>query len=222
MVFDDWSARKRAVALNLIGSLSLAIYFSSADVKLPADYYAYTSVYLLAFLNFMFLVVRPRVLTARRANINGNIYHILLYSSRGKGFIVLLVLIQLAGTSQSTGASAKFFVSASSQYVRSLPNASAIGHRMFGMCVAMATVALAWLLSAIGLWLGRRWAWWLALILNGLDVLVTILVTVLLSFKKQEFAIGWREIAGLVALILLMLPALRKQFLGPTREVAYP
>jgi uncharacterized membrane protein (DUF2068 family) len=39
----------------------------------------------------------------------------------------------------------------------------------------MAGVAVLWLLSAVGLWRSHAWAWWLALVLNGSNVLLQLL-----------------------------------------------
>ena len=77
----------------------------------------------------------------------------------------------------------------------------------------MAAVAALWLLAAVGLWRGDSWAWWLALILNGLAAAVTIALQLM---KRDEFLLDPLAIA---AVALLLYRPVRMQFRGiPTLE----
>lgn len=65
MNFDQWALWKRALVLNLLGAIAVVIGFASSDAKLSLKFYVAIALITLAFLNFMFLVVRPRILAAR-------------------------------------------------------------------------------------------------------------------------------------------------------------
>ncbi len=205
MVFDDWSEWKRATALNLTGSLGLLIGFFSAGVRLSPDYYAYASVFALAYLNFMFLVVRPQLLEARRTKPESSMWHVLLKILRDRLFIIVLVVLQLLGVSRSAGTSARFLLYARSAYVRGLANATVSAHRLTLISVEMTFIALIWLLSAIGLWQGRSWAWWLAVVLNGLAAGISAAVQ-LASWHSYAL-----DTFPTIALVFLFLPMVRNR-----------
>lgn len=207
MKFDDWSLPKRAVALNLVGTLGIGIGFLTGT-NLPPGYYAYIGVFTLAFLNFMFLAARPRIISSRA---DGSIWKAMLSLVREQPFVIALVLLQLIGTSRSASASVKFLVSSGSEYVHSLPNAASVANRMVLTCALMAVVSLIWLASAVGIWQRRSWAWWLALLLNGLAGGVS---AVLQIRNRQTYLLDGFATA---ALILLSFPSVRR-----TAETRFP
>jgi len=65
MNFDQWALWKRALVINVLGTIGVVIGFASSDAKLSRNFDVAIALILLAFLNFMFLVVRPRILAAR-------------------------------------------------------------------------------------------------------------------------------------------------------------
>jgi len=67
----------------------------------------------------------------------------------------------------------------------------------------MTAVAGVWLAGAIGLWCNRRWAWWLALVLNGLAASITGVLQ-LLDLHSYLLDVG-----AIAASILLLLPSVR-------------
>jgi uncharacterized membrane protein (DUF2068 family) len=75
------------------------------------------------------------------------------------------------------------------------------------------------LVASVGLWLGRRWAWWLALATEAV-MLATLLYSML-----DENTVEWDEatltLCFLIFPILLLLPRVRKVFWGgPSRHLA--
>jgi hypothetical protein len=80
----------------------------------------------------------------------------------------------------------------------------------------LAAVGVLWLLSAIGLWQTRNWAWWLVLCLNGLASLITIVLQLL---KRDQFLI---DLLATGAVLLLLSSPTRKVFKGSGVAVAAP
>ena len=122
---------------------------------------------------------------------------------RERPLVAFLVVLQLFGTSQSATAAVTFFQVSRGEYIRSLPNASTLEFRTLAISGAMAIVASLWLAGAVGLWNGRSWAWWLALVLNGLAASVTIVLQ-LLALHSYLLDAG-----AIVAVVLLVLPTVR-------------
>jgi hypothetical protein len=85
--------------------------------------------------------------------------------------------------------------------------------RLISSSVLMASVAVLWLLVAIGLWRIHSWAWWLALALNGMAATFGM---VLQFFKLDLSLLGLFAIA---AVLLLLLRPVRAEFRGSKPEV---
>ena len=84
---------------------------------------------------------------------------------------------------------------------------------MFSM--VMGSVALLWFLGAIGLWIERSWAWWLALVLNSLAAAVSGIIQLL---KPREFFVDpWATLA----VVLLLLRPVRLIF-HPRETLPHP
>jgi len=204
---DDWPLWKRASLFNILTMLGIAIGFASAQVSLSPHLWVPITVFTAAFANLMFLVVRPRILAAKRtgaAPISAwdGLHKIIIE----RPLVFLVVVLQLIGTSRSLTTAVTFFQAAYSQYVRSLPNASTLFPRMIAMSLVMTGVAAFWLLGAIGLWWGRTWAWWVTIALNGLSAGTCLILQLLIRTKYLL------DIAATIAVIILLLPAVRMQY----------
>lgn len=211
MPFDGWPLRKRAVAVNIIGAASVIIGFASADVKLSPSFGVPIAVFTLAFLNFLFLVVRPQLVEARATGQSAIASQVLVRVVRQRPLILLLVINQLVGVSQLLAVVAIVGQLLITGRVHALANVSESNLGMLPVSMTVLTgVAAIWLLSAIGLWRSRSWAWWLALCLNVIVVVATIGVG-LLAFLilKHRFLFGWRDAASAIACVLLLLPVVR-------------
>lgn len=220
MVFDDWSPWKRAATLNIIGVAGLAIGFASTDVRLSPSLDVPIAVFTLAGINFLVLVVRPQLVGDRALGYPGHALQVLIRVVRQRPLILLLVIIQLIGVSQLLTVAAILGQVLIGGRIHALPNGSSINLRMVFVSVLVLTATAAlWLLSAIGLWRSRSWAWWLALFLNALVVVTTIGVGLLAVFVlKHRFLFGWQAALSVIACALLLLPVVRND-VRPRRSV---
>jgi len=211
---DRWPIWRRAVLTNVMTAIGVYIGFASSDVKLSVDLRVRIAVFTFALMNLMLLVVRPRVLAQVSAGTGTrNPWRVFYDVICGRPFITLLCVLQLVGVAQATSATMKFIQASASDYVRALPNAETATLHLIGASALMAAVAALWLLAAVGLWRGDSWAWWLALILNGLAAAVTIALQLM---KRDEFLLDPLAIA---AVALLLYRPVRMQFRGiPTSE----
>jgi uncharacterized membrane protein (DUF2068 family) len=212
MMFDDWPLSKRAATLNILGVAGVAIGFASSDVKLAPNLSVPIAVFTLAVLNFLFFVVRPQLVAAKAVGRTGVLSRMLVHVVQQRPLILLLVINQLIGVSQLLAVAATLGQLLITGGVHALPNASSTNRGMIPLSVSVMTgVAMIWLLSAIGLWRSRSWAWWLALCLNALVVVTTVGVGLLaLVLQKQDSSLfGWREAVAIVACIVLLLPVVR-------------
>jgi lysylphosphatidylglycerol synthetase-like protein (DUF2156 family) len=223
VTFDNWPVWKRALTLNVLGLAGVAIGFASSDVKLSPELCVPIAVFTLALLNVLILVVRPHIMANRAAGRGGSFSEAFVAIVRERPLIVLLLINQLIGASQLLAIATTLIQLLIGGHVHSLPNASTINVRMIPVSAfAMTVVAAIWLLSAVGLWRGRSWAWWLAMFLNGLAVVVSLGVELLglLVLKQHRFSFGWREITASAACIVLLLPVVRNDFRRVRPEVA--
>lgn len=217
MMFDDWPLWKRAVTSNIIGVAGGAIGFASVNVKLSPSLCVPIAVFTLAWINFVMLVLRPQIVAAKGVGRPEVFPQILVRVVQKRPLILLLVINQLIGVSQLLTIAVLMAELLISGRIHTLPNASNINLGMVPIAAAVTTVVAAiWLLSAIGLWRSRRWAWWLAFSLNALIVVATIGggLLVVLVLKQHGFLrllLGWREAVAAVACVLLLLPVVRNE-----------
>ena len=201
MNFDQWSVWKRACIVNALGAIGVALGFASSGAKLSPTYSVPIAVFTLALLNLMFLILRPRIVATRaEGKPNATALSMLGDVVRKRPLIVLLVLLQLIAVSRSATASVTFFELAD---FRSLLDPSNLTFWTTVYSAAMMVVAGIWLASAIGIWCRRSWAWWLALVLNGIAASTT---AVLQLVDWHSYVI---DIGAIVAFVLLLLPAVR-------------
>jgi hypothetical protein len=104
---DRWPIWQRAVLTNVITAIGIYIGFASSDVKLSVDLRVRIAVFTFALMNWMLLVVRPRVLaqdSAGTRNSWGIFYEVIC----GRPFITLLCVLQLVAVARATSATIKF------------------------------------------------------------------------------------------------------------------
>jgi Na+/melibiose symporter-like transporter len=210
--FDQWSTWKRALVLNVLGAVGVAAGFAWSGAKLPPKYSVPVIVFILAYLNFLFLVIRPRILAAKAAGTPKiDTLRQLASVVCERPLIILLIIFQLIAISRSLTSAVTLIYLAGGEYVRHVPYAPSVRFRTIAMSVMMTVIAGIWLLGAVGLWRKRRWGWWLALVLNGLAAGVSALVQVL---NTRSYLL---DAVATSAVILLLLPTVRKQFRGSPR-----
>jgi len=202
----DWVYRTRVIWINAAVALGLLIGFRLSP-PVRAEWSARIAVFLVAFLNLMFFAVAPRPnATAAEGGSRRNAYGDLWAVITERPVVAAIFANQLWGGARSLGSALSMFRTSSSDYVKGLPNSGSIKTRLIVMSVLMLSVGVVWLLSASGVWRIRRWAWWLALCLNGLASGVTIFLQV---FARNEFLV---DIAATSAFVALLLPATRRLF----------
>jgi uncharacterized membrane protein (DUF2068 family) len=206
---------KRAVFTNAIAAIGVYVGFASSGVKLPTILQSRIAVFTFAFLNFMFLVVAPRINARRNAGEAAlNPWRVFYQVVSERPFITALLILQLPAVARATATTVVFMETSASEYVRTLPNAQSMSLRLMGASVLMAGVASLWLLATVGLWRSRPWAWWLALVLNGLAAMVSVALQLI---KHNEFLLAPLAIT---AVVLLLLRPLRIQFRSGEAAVA--
>jgi hypothetical protein len=201
MNFDQWPVWKRALILNALGIVGVALGFASSTASLSHTYMAPIAVFVLAFLNLMFLILRPRMLATKaggKPKYGG--LTVFVDVVRERPLIVLLVVLQLIAVSRSVAASVTFLGLGS---FRSLVDLSNLSFWMVVYSGVMMLVAAVWLISAVGIWCRRSWAWWLALILNGLAAGTTAALQLL---DLHSYVI---DVGAIIAFVFLLLPAVR-------------
>ena len=202
--FDQWPIWKRVVYTNAIAIAGVCIGFAFSDAKLSVRLHAFIAVFSIAFLNFMFLVVQPRIkgqITAGSAI--PKVWRVFYQALAERPFVSLLIILQLSGVARGTATTIVFIQTSVGDYVLEIPNAQAMVRRLIVAAVLMAVVTVLWLLGAIGLWQSRSWGWWLALALNGLAATVTV---VLQFWKPNKF---WVDPLAVAAVVLLLTPSVR-------------
>jgi hypothetical protein len=202
--FNDWKFWHRALFVNVLGCAGVVIGFAFG-VKVSPDYYAPIAIVVLVLFNFLFFVVNPIVVDARRSGRTVAPIEVAVTVLRERPLISLLVILQLVGTSRAATSAINFLHFSAPSYVAKGPNAATVASRMMAMSFVMAGVSVLWLLGAIGLWRNRGWGWWLAIVLNGLAAGVT---TALQLLSRDQYLI---DVFALVAVVLLILPSVREQ-----------
>ena len=211
---DSWPFWQRAIFWNVIAIVGVYVGFASSSVKLPVIFEMRIAVFTIAFMDLMFLVVRPRIYARKTAGGNlANPFSVVCEILAEHPFVTALLILQLWGAARAIAASVVMMQASASVYVRSLPNAHSMTLRLIGSSVLMASVALLWVLAAIGLWKIRSWAWWLALALNGLAAMTGIVI----QFFKLDPSII--DIVAIAAVFLLLLRPVRAEFRGSERVV---
>jgi uncharacterized membrane protein (DUF2068 family) len=204
---DQWPFWERAVFWNAIAVAGLYIGFASSGTKGSVDLEVRIAVFIVAFMNLMFLVVRPRMIV-RKANgmAAPNPWRVIYEVLAQRPFVTALVFLQLWGAARAAGTTSSFMQTSASAYVRSLPNAHSMTLRLIGVSMLMAIVAVLWLLGAIGLWQSYSWAWWLALVLNGLALTTGVVI----QFFKLDLSLI--DLFAIAAVLLLLLRPVRAEF----------
>jgi hypothetical protein len=213
---NKWPLWGRIVFVNTIAFVGAVIGFASSGdyARLSPSIVVPICTFLFALANLMFLEVVPRMGTrssagAAKPNPWGILYDVL----SSKPLITLLLVIQLIGTSRTTASTIIVLRTSTSDYIRSLPNATSMAQRLIWSSVPLACVAFLWLLSAIGVWQRRLWAWWLALALNGLAATTTIALQFATTFLHLGKPSGFLlDLPSIAAVVLLLLPSVRTDF----------
>jgi hypothetical protein len=202
---DKWTLWEWALFTNVVGAIGICLGFLSGQ-KLPAELRVYIAVPVIVLLNLLFLVVRPRIAAARGAGKSPNAINVLYEVLAERPILTLICGLQLLGASRSTATSLQFIQTSTTAYVRGLPNSESVAQRLMLASILMGIVALLWWLGAIGLWIGRKWAWWLALILNALAATTSGAIQLL---KLNEWLFDpWAT----AAVVLLLLESVRRHF----------
>jgi hypothetical protein len=209
---DKWSLWQWALFTNAVGAIGICLGFLTGT-KLTADLRVYIAVPAIVFLNLMFLAVRPRMAVARTAGKAPNAMSVLYEVLTERPFLTLVCGLQLVGATRSTATTVQLLQTSTTAYVHNLPNSQSISLRLISASILMGIVALLWWLGAVGLWIGRKWAWWLALILNALAATTSGIIQLL---KLNEWLFDpWAT----TAVVLLLLRPIRQQFgLGNARR----
>jgi hypothetical protein len=128
---DDWPLWKRVSFVNVATLIGISMGFASAQAPLSPSYCVPVAVLAGALMNVMFLVARPKIIKARREGLDPPTVWVALWSVvRERPVIILIVVLQMIGTSRSLTTAVIFIQSSRSSYVRSLPSASMIATRM--------------------------------------------------------------------------------------------
>ena len=214
---DQWPFWERAVFTNVIAVAGVYIGFAASGTKLSVSLEMHIAVFTIAFMNLMFLVVRPRI-NVRKASGTAapNPWSVVYEVLAERPFVTILLVLQLWGAARAAATTVVFMQASASDYVRSLPNAHSMTLRLIGSSVLMACVAVLWLVGAIGLWRNYLWAWWLALVLSGLAAIVGIV----LQFFKSDVSL--LDLVAIAAVLLLLIRPVRGGFHGTKREVNEP
>ena len=183
----QWPLWQRAVFANATAGVGVFIGFALSGAKTSVRADVYIAVFTLVLMNLMFLVVVPRILDLKSTTgLRQNPWHVLYQVLAERPFISMLLVLQLMGVSQAATSTIEMVRASISGYVRNLPNAQTMTLRLLGGSALMGVVTAIWLIGAVGLWRSRSWAWWLALVLNGLSATVSAALQVYLRVLRSD------------------------------------
>ena len=200
---DKWPLWQWVLFTNAVGAVGICVGFLSGT-QLPADLRVYIAVPAIVFLNLMFLVVRPRMAVARARGKSPNAIGIFYEVIAERPILILACGLQLVGATRSTATTVQLLQTSTTAYVRNLPNSESVVLRLILTAILMGLVALLWWLGAVGLWMERKWAWWLALSLNALAATTSVIIQ-LLKLNQWLFD-PWAT----TAVVLLLLREVRQ------------
>jgi hypothetical protein len=200
---------KKAFLLNAVATVGVFIGFASSGVQLPTILKARIAVFTIALMNFMLLVVSPRIVSQKnKGEATTHAWSIAYQVLAERPFVVALLILQLLGVSRATATTIVFVETSTSAYVHGMANAQSMSLRLIGAAMLMGGVAVLWMVGAVGLWRSRPWAWWLVIVLNGLAATISC---VLQALKPDEFLL---DPAAITAVVLLLLRSVRTEFRG--------
>jgi len=201
---DKWPLWEWVLFTNAMGAIGICLGFFSGT-KLAADRQAYIAVPAIVFLNLMLLAVRPRIAGARAAGKPPSAMGVLYKLLSERPILTLVCVLQLVGATRSTAATVQILQTSTRATLQSLPNSQSMVVRLIAASILMGLVTLLWWLGAVGLWVGRRWAWWLALTLNAQAAMTTGIIQL---FKLNGLFDPWAT----TAVLLLLLRPIRQHF----------
>jgi uncharacterized membrane protein (DUF2068 family) len=214
--WDELPYWPRAIATNAIAVVGVAIGLEWRGIRLPINDKVYISIFTIVLLNFMLLVVRPRIIAQKtQGEVAPNPWRVLYGSLAERPFVTALFILQLFGASRSAAAIATLMQTAASEYVRRLPDAQDVTLRLIVASAVLAGVAILSFIGAIGLWQSRRWAWWLVLVLNGLSATVSAVVQTL---KWDQFLL---DPLAMAVVVLLLTRPVRMEFRGDQSKLKH-
>jgi len=191
----------RVIWLNCAAIAGIVLGFSSAGHSLSAQATGRVAVFFFALFNLLLLEAQPR-LAQRAPELRSNLYKESWAVLNEKPLITVLVIMQLWAVARCVGT----VITLSRAYSAPQVASQNLEGRVLMLCAAMVLVGLLWLASAAGIWRKRTWAWWLALVLNGVDAGVTIVIQL---FTAKQFLI---DAVAVLAVALLLLPKTRSLF----------
>jgi hypothetical protein len=199
----QWPLWQRVLFTNAVTAVGVYLGFASTGFKTSAIPAGFIAVFTMAFVNLMLLVVAPRVHAKKTAGIAApSPWRVLYEVLAERPFISALLILQLIRMSYATAATFIFFQGPTSHYFRDTPNLQSMTPFIYATGWFMVGVAVLWLSSAVGLWRGYLWAWWLSLILNGSNVVPQL-------WNLHKFVL---DPISLVAVVLLLLRQVRAEF----------
>jgi hypothetical protein len=204
---DQRPLSQRVLFTNAVAVGGVFLGFAVSEVKPTARVCVYIAVFVIALMNLIFLAVRPRMVALRATGATAlNPFRTLYEVLTERPLITVLCILQLIAACRAIATTIQIIQSTASEYVRSLPNVHSVTLRMELASTLMVADSALWFLSAIGLWRTRSWAWWMALMLNALAAIVSLLVQLA---AMNQFLL---DPLATLAVVLLLVHPVRKYF----------